>query len=326
VRGPGVNQISTPAGLLIVTNRADFAADFLIARLLELNLPYFRLDSEVLASASISMSIDAVGEVARICLKKKQVELSTIGCVWYRRVLRPSSLGSVSRPFRGFATTELQHLYEGLLNSRTRWVNPLLATEVAERKLFQLRLAPACGLLIPPTLVSNNQDELLAFARKWPVICKPASQGFLETDQQEFAVYTREVTVDELRQQNGRAGFPTLLQRRVEKGVDVRVTIIGRRVFPVEVRTSVDAPVDWRSNPEGVSYAPCSLPTSVERGCRDLMRRLQLEYGAFDFIRTPDGEWYFLEVNPAGEWAWLEVALGLPMREAFISLFFGEVQ
>ncbi|MEK7315644.1 MAG: MvdC/MvdD family ATP grasp protein [Candidatus Eisenbacteria bacterium] len=316
--------MSTRPGLLIVTNRADFAADFLITRLLELDLPYFRLDADVLVSARLSSWIGQGSEETRICLEGKRVELSTIGCVWYRRQLRPSTLDGVSRPFRTFAAAELQHLYEGLLHARTRWVNPLLATEAAERKLFQLRLAPSCGLLVPPTLVSSDQDELLAFARQGPVVCKPASQGFLSTGSEQFAVYTREVTVDEIRQQEDCGHFPTLLQRRVEKGVDVRVTIIGRKVFPVEVRTPSDAPVDWRAVPEGVSYAQCTIPASVERGCRELMSRLHLEYGAFDFIRTPNQEWYFLEVNPAGEWAWLEVALALPMREAFVHLFFGE--
>ena len=33
---------------------------------------------------------------------------------------------------------------------------------------------------------------------------------------------------------------------------------------------------------------------------------------------------FFLEVNPTGEWAWLEVAVGLPMRDAFLRLFFDD--
>ena len=50
---------------------------------------------------------------------------------------------------------------------------------------------------------------------------------------------------------------------------------------------------------------------------------LGLVYGAFDFIRTPDDDLVFLEVNPTGEWAWLEDQLGFPMRDAFIHLFYG---
>ena len=32
----------------------------------------------------------------------------------------------------------------------------------------------------------------------------------------------------------------------------------------------------------------------------------QLNYGAFDFIETPEGEYYFLEVNAGGEFCWLD--------------------
>jgi hypothetical protein len=49
-----------------------------------------------------------------------------------------------------------------------------------------------------------------------------------------------------------------------------------------------------------------------------------LLYGAFDFLRTPEGELVFLEINPTGEWAWLEDRLRFPMRDAFIQLFYGD--
>ena len=36
------------------------------------------------------------------------------------------------------------------------------------------------------------------------------------------------------------------------------------------------------------------------------MEALGLRFGAIDFIRTPEGEHVFLEVNPSGEWGMLE--------------------
>ena len=51
-----------------------------------------------------------------------------------------------------------------------------------------------------------------------------------------------------------------------------------------------------------------------------LMRRLGLRYGAADVIRTPDGRYVFLEVNPAGEFAWIEAAAGLPISDAIADL------
>jgi glutathione synthase/RimK-type ligase-like ATP-grasp enzyme len=46
------------------------------------------------------------------------------------------------------------------------------------------------------------------------------------------------------------------------------------------------------------------------------MGELGMQYGAFDFIETPEGEHVFLEVNPSGEWGMLEKDLGYPISEA----------
>jgi glutathione synthase/RimK-type ligase-like ATP-grasp enzyme len=46
---------------------------------------------------------------------------------------------------------------------------------------------------------------------------------------------------------------------------------------------------------------------------RDLMCALGLTFGALDLIRTPDGRYVFLEVNPNGQWLWLEDRLDFPI-------------
>ena len=52
------------------------------------------------------------------------------------------------------------------------------------------------------------------------------------------------------------------------------------------------------------------------------MAALNLEYGAIDLIKDRNGNYIFLEINPAGEWAWLENDLGLPISDSFIKLFY----
>ena len=45
-----------------------------------------------------------------------------------------------------------------------------------------------------------------------------------------------------------------------------------------------------------------------------------LNYGAFDFVITPDGDWVMLECNPAGQWLWLEHETGAPIAAALADL------
>ena len=38
---------------------------------------------------------------------------------------------------------------------------------------------------------------------------------------------------------------------------------------------------------------------------------MNLEFGAADFIRTPDDEYVFLEINPNGRWWWIQELTGM---------------
>lgn len=139
-----------------------------------------------------------------------------------------------------------------------------------------------------------------------------------------YAVYTREIDANLEFDAEQLALCPVLLQARVPKGADIRLTVIGESEFSVEIVGDRTAPVDWRGPDTDVQFRPCALPTSVLTQCRSLLNTLGLRYGAIDLVRTPEDEYYFLEVNPAGEWAWLEHQLGLSMRQAFIDLFYPE--
>lgn len=48
----------------------------------------------------------------------------------------------------------------------------------------------------------------------------------------------------------------------------------------------------------------------------NFFERMHLNFGCFDLIVTPDGEYVFLECNPNGQWLWVELATGLPIAEA----------
>jgi glutathione synthase/RimK-type ligase-like ATP-grasp enzyme len=37
---------------------------------------------------------------------------------------------------------------------------------------------------------------------------------------------------------------------------------------------------------------------------------MKLNFGCFDFIVTPEGEYVFLECNPNGQWLWIEMETG----------------
>ena len=137
-----------------------------------------------------------------------------------------------------------------------------------------------------------------------------------------YSVYTRRVTAESI-DEGSVQSCPVLLQEEIPRSADIRATFIGSQCFVAEIKGEASL-VDWRDPDLSVCYSESTLSDAAQAMCRAMLKKLGLRYGAFDFVRRPDGELVFLEINPTGEWAWLEERLGFPMRDAFIQLFFGD--
>jgi hypothetical protein len=311
--------------LLILTSDKDFTADFLIVELINRHLPYFRLNAEEIAEAGFTFSLTEDTVLRKVSLGTKILDLNEIRAVWYRRAIHPSSVAGLSYSERIFVAGELRHLAMGLvLNPDIIWVNPIDRVSVAEHKLYQLQVAQQLGFQVPRTLVSRNVSELRRFAaeNETGTICKPIFHGMLVDETAAYSIYTRRVMPDSFDEGSVKL-CPVFLQEEITRSADVRATFIGSRCFAADIKGDPSL-VDWRDPNITVSYTESSLGDDVQRMCRTMLDKLGLIYGAFDFVRTPDGELVFLEVNPTGEWAWLEERLGFPMRDTFIQLFYGD--
>ena len=113
---------------------------------------------------------------------------------------------------------------------------------------------------------------------------------------------------------------PTFLQEFVRKTMDVRVTVFGEELFAVGIqKTDVEAArVDFRrAEIYDLPHVVLTLPESLSSLCIELVRRLDLKFGAIDLLLTPTGEYVFLEINPNGQWYWLEWVTGVPLPSAF---------
>lgn len=310
--------------LLILTSDKDLTADFLIVELIKRHLPYFRLNAEDLITAQLTFSLTENSAARSISTGSRAVDLREVTAVWYRRVIQPGFIAALPPGERAFVAGEMRHLATGLvLNPDITWVNPIDRVYVAEHKLYQLRIARQLGFHVPRTLVSSDPGELRKFSQEnaTGTICKPIFHGMFVDETSAYSVYTRRVTPESIDAESVKS-CPVLLQEEIPRSGDVRATFIGSKCFVAEIKGDSSL-IDWRDPGVSVRYSESSLGPEVQTICEAMLERLGLRYGAFDFVRTPDGELVFLEINPTGEWAWLEDRLGFPMRDAFIQLFFG---
>lgn len=113
---------------------------------------------------------------------------------------------------------------------------------------------------------------------------------------------------------------PVIFQEFVPLGRDIRVASMPPAHFAAAVtRHRPEAHLDWRLDTEA-TWTPIPLGDEMRREIERLLAGLGLRYGSLDFRETPEGEWVFLEVNPAGQFLFLEPRDAHHITDAFCSL------
>jgi len=139
-----------------------------------------------------------------------------------------------------------------------------------------------------------------------------------------MSTFTTKLTEAHLAKLDGVSFAPCIFQELVPKKVELRVTVIGEKVFATEIHSQVHAKssVDFRAHYDlgRTPYFAHTLPRAVAQKILAVNADLGLVFGAYDLILTPDGRYVFLEVNQQGQFLWLEEQTGQPLLENFCSL------
>lgn len=200
-----------------------------------------------------------------------------------------------------------------------RCVSPPDALQAARWKLPQLRLARRLGFQVPDTLVTTDPTAIAAFRAASRTVVKAVQDARVAVGAQERYGFARELADDE--PMAGAAAAPVLVQRLVTKVADVRVTVVGTRIFPVRITTPADRPIDFReAGSDSSAFEVATLSITASTACVRFVEAYGLRFGAFDFAEDVDGSLWFLECNPSGQWAWLERRTGLPITAALMDL------
>ncbi|MFL5350502.1 MAG: MvdC/MvdD family ATP grasp protein [Hyalangium sp.] len=310
--------------ILIVTRSGDSEAPVAVTRALEARGERsYRFDTDLFPT-ELRLVLDERGG-GRLSGPAGVLELEEISAVWYRRSAMGARIPRELEPqLRQPSVEESRRLVFGMLAALGVFqLDALEQIRRAEHKPLQLELARSLGLEVPRTLMTNDPEAVRAFAESCPggVVTKMMS-SFAVYDERghEQVVFTTPLSARDLENLEGLELCPMTFQERLDKAVELRVTVVGEQVMAAAIDSQVlpGARNDWRR--EGVAlieaWQPYTLPEHVQQGVLGLMEALGLNYGAFDFIVTPEGRHLFLEVNPAGEFMWLMRHPGLPIAEA----------
>lgn len=269
----------------------------------------------------------------RLTLTNEQGEfdLREVTAVWHRRLNLGANLpAGLDKQLRHASLGEASVAAHGILASlRAFRMDHVHHIRHAENKQLQLQVACELGLNTPRTLTTNDPSAVRAFAKSCEggMVTKMLSSFAIFDEGKELVVFTNPVTPEDLADLSGLSLCPATFQELLPKSLEIRVTIVGKRVMSASIDSQVSARAthDWRR--DGVrmiqDWRHYQLPFEVEEKILRLMDYFSLNYGAIDIILTPDGRHVFLELNPSGEFFWLERAPGLPISEAIADLLLG---
>lgn len=173
-------------------------------------------------------------------------------------------------------------------------------------KPYQALLIQQAGFAIPATLVTNVPEALVQFSSvNGSLIYKSISSVRSIVASLDEKCVTR---LDSLHY------LPTQFQQKIE-GYNVRVHVIGRRIFATQILTSA---TDYRyASQEGIvaKFRPYELNVELRKRCLHLARICQLPFAGIDLI-VNTSKVYCLEVNPSPGYSYYQEATGQPISDA----------
>lgn len=240
--------------------------------------------------------------------------------VWFRRVVTLSHYFSkksfeITTDFNNYWAT-----YNSIINEYTNLKNSLfnsfeMSADVVLgnyrhyfiNKLIVLQLANKINIDVPATIVTNNKDDLTKFLRQYKnIITKPIdhSPNILK-EKKVVTSYTEKLT-KEILQNLPDSFFPSLFQENLDKEIEIRTFFLAGECYSTAIFSQLDqqTSTDYRryNISRGNRHVPFKLPPDYENKIIKLMKKLSLNTGSIDTVKTKNGRYVFLEVNPVGQY------------------------
>jgi hypothetical protein len=262
----------------------------------------------------------------------KRESIQDITALWYRRShnLGSGLKGLLEGEYLSSVHGEIRQTLFGMLEGMHCFqIGKFSQYRRLDSKEEQMKIASSLGLKIPETCITNSPEEARRFvlAHNQGAIVKMQSSFAIYREGREHVVFTNVITEDNLESIDSLQYCPMQFQEKIEKALELRITIVGDAVFAfaVDSQKMENAKVDWRR--EGLEllaqWEPYELPAEIKEKLLRLMDIYGVNYGAIDIIVTPDGDYYFLEINSAGEYFWLDRLVENKISEQIANVLLG---
>ena len=328
--------------ILIVSNAYDLHVDVIEPILrdkagergLNLKSTYFRLDLDRFPrDYDFHFTVTTQGQRLNGFITdlttQTRIQLDQVTAVWLRK---PGEYAwrdpDISPQEAAFGHDECEHILMSMLYSLDcYWMSHPMYIRGAQWKGEQLQRAARMQFDIPSSVISNCGDPVKTFRKNSAdgIIFKALSSPSLAAEQvapEERSTQGLNTTLidDEMANDLDAISYmPGHFQHCIEKQYELRVTVIGEKVFAARINSQQDdrTKIDFRDYSADIKYESASLSDELTQRCKDFVHSYGLNYGAIDLIVTPDEKVLFLENNPVGQfWFVQQLVPELKMMEA----------
>ena len=265
-------------------------------------------------SISLNWSPNRLKELSYIKIDDRKINLTDIqGVYWrwfYGVLFRKIEDGANTEFLSNMVYRELQSSLNSLFMAfdSCNWVNSREAVELHKNKAFQTNILSKNNIRIPNTLITSDPDGVREFYEQNSknVIYKPVLGG----------AYTRKMKEEDFSKENLEAlkASPVQFQEFVD-GTDIRVYAFEDGIYAAQMHADT---IDFREDNK-TKLVNVELPASVQEDCKKVLKLLSLTYSGIDIRKNSNGEYVFIEANPAPMFIYFEKTTGYPITESLIN-------
>jgi len=321
-------QSAARPAVLVLGSPTCLSSHWVVHELVRRRAPFAYVDFQDFEATAVEpwFHADPDGDRLVFSYPSRELEISTAGLrsVFFREMAPKASLWQLEplRLRRQQAPDAERHQWEQVLRfvssvleylaHRCFCLVPKAVAGNASHKLLQLALAADLGFRVPASYVGSDLGAMRSFLAAHPrAITKPFLPQNVFWEGHNYRTYTSLVTAEDLARVEV-SRYPVILQEAFTDKVDVRVGIVGRRLFATTIhlpeRAYGSPIVDFRhfvlldgyTREGGSEFRPHELPPAVQERCFAFMRACGLQYGMMDLLLTGDGEYVFIECNTKG--------------------------
>lgn len=177
-------------------------------------------------------------------------------------------------------------------------------------KPLVLSYANEYGLDIPETIITNSKNKIEFFLEKHGSIINKALHESFSFGSSNYWISNKTIEIkskDEIPKDIA----VSLFQNKIEKIYEIRTFFVNNIFFSACIfsQDNDKTKLDFRNydfeNPNRI--VPYKLPKQIEEKISKLMKKLQLNTGSIDLMKSKSGKYVFLEINPVGQYGFIDL-------------------